>query len=77
MLNPKLLEQALADADAQTLAQQLRNFEINIQAHLPDEILFTSGGEPNIRNQYGAILFHVRMLSSALNNFGFQPGRRS
>ena len=63
------LNQILADCDAAELLIQIQRFDLQLRMHLPESVLFTDTGELNLRNKYGAILSHCRMLSSVLHNF--------
>jgi len=62
----------LASIDTQTLVKRLIEYEIRLQQHVTHEQLYTADGELNLRNPYGAILYHARNLRSVLSNFDFK-----
>lgn len=51
------------------LQEQLEDMELHIRESVPDEILFTGAGEPNVRNRFGAMLLHIRLLRTTLRSF--------
>ena len=66
------LSEVLSDTEMKLLRHRLTECELRLVTRIPDDILFTLGGEPNLRNRYGAILFHVRQLQSIMSNFGYK-----
>jgi len=64
------LTEVLLDSEVNTLRLQLLRFRKHVQEQVPDTLLFTPGGGPNLSNRYGAILVHVSSLLSILNTFG-------
>lgn len=63
------LEQVILDAELDELLNRLWTFRDHVGENVPDEILRTPSGDYNVRNRYGAILFHISTLSSILNTF--------
>lgn len=63
------VDQLLLDGDLWGLLEKCDEVSKHIHESVPDEILLTSAGEPNIRNRYGAMLFHVSMLRITLRGF--------
>lgn len=66
------IHEILSSVEVNQLRHRLNEFEIRLRVQIPDSALFTPGGEPNLRNRYGAVLYHVRQLQSIMSNFGFR-----
>lgn len=63
------VDELLLDGNLHNLLQECVDAETHLRHSVPDEILFTQGGEPNVRNRYGAMLMQIRVLRVTLRGF--------
>lgn len=68
------INKILATIDTNTFVKRILDYELSIERHVPDHELRTVDGELNLRNPYGAILYHAKSLRSVLSNFNFHGG---
>jgi len=59
----------MLESDIYQLMEELTKAVDHIKVTVPDEALYQTNGEPNIRTHWGAILFHVSMARVSLNAF--------
>lgn len=59
----------MLEGEIYALLETLTEAQAKIKLFIPDEVLFQSNGEPNIRSHWGAILFHVTMARASLKAF--------
>ena len=71
MAKVKIIEfdTVMLESDIYQLMEELTKAIEHIKATVPDEALYQTNGEPNIRTHWGAILFHTSMARVSLNAF--------
>lgn len=57
------------ESDVHELIADMTRTMKHIEAHVPNEVLFTTSGDPNVRNRWGAVYFHAMMARSSLRAF--------
>lgn len=59
----------LLEADLAATLEEIDSLCDHIRNNVPHELLFTESGQPNVRLQWGAILFHAETLRCTLRAF--------
>ncbi len=59
----------LLESDVQELIAQMDGIMQHIHDTIPNEILHTPSGEPNVRTRWGAVYFHASMARASLKAF--------
>ena len=71
MASHKVIEfdTVMLESDIYKLIDNLTETIEHIKVTVPDEALYQSNGEPNVRTHWGAIMFHTKMARSSLKAF--------
>lgn len=67
--NDTAIENFLLEADVHALMDHITNLEEHIKRVTPNDILYSVGGEINIRTRWGAVLFHAQSLRATIKAF--------
>ena len=63
------LDDILTESEILATVEQLQKVDKNLRERIPQELLFTPDGSPNMYNHYGVILFHIGMARANLRAF--------
>jgi len=59
----------MLEVDIYLLLENMDAAMAQIKLIVPDEVLFNSNGEPNVRTHWGAVYFHISMARASLRAF--------
>ena len=62
-------EDLLLESDVLELIHHLQQVMAHLEHSIPNEILKTPSGEPNVRTRWGAVYFHAAMAKASLTAF--------